>query len=330
MKNIIPIIISAIILTNAFGVVALPVNEGKNIVTKPSSIPGNHFCFMIHGLRIRSYRVHVPPSYDGETEVPLVILLHGGGLSSSTISKRSDMDEKSDEEGFIAVYPNGTEGFLISFLHRLILKENRGLQWNMHGVVINRPYLLRIDDVGFINAIIETMKEEYSINSSRIYLGGFSQGAILSYYAGSILSDKIAAIGPLAGTIGVKRLVFSRKVPKPENPLPVIIFHGLKDKDVPYDDADPVWKAFSVNESVDFWVKHNNCNQTPTITESGNITIRTYSNGTDDSEVVLYTVNNGEHWWFGGSWDGDKYYDPYQEISATDLMWDFFERHPKK
>lgn len=317
LSAIIILILFAAIFTQAIGINDASTDSGSNELR-----------IMRHGLRLRSYLVHVPPSYDGKTEVPLVILLHGGGLSGWTISKRSDMNNKSDEEGFIAVYPNGTEGLLVSFLHRLIYKEPRGLSWNM-GVVFNRPYLLRIDDVGFIDSIIEMMQYDYEINSSRIYLGGFSQGAILSYYAGSILSDKIAAIGPLAGTIGVKGGFFPKTIPEPENPLSVIIFHGLKDKAVPYDDPASGWKAISVNESVDFWVEHNDCNRTPIITEFGNITVRTYSNGTNGSEVVLYTVNNGEHWWFGGSWDGDQYYDPYQEISATDIMWDFFEQHPK-
>ena len=77
------------------------------------------------------------------------------------------------------------------------------------------------------------------------------------------------------------------------------------------------WLYFiSVNESVSFWVEHNNCDPIPqiNISENGRIIKRTYTNGSDNSEVVLVTHVDGGHTW----------------LSATDLMWEFFEQHPKQ
>ena len=59
--------------------------------------------------------------------------------------------------------------------------------------------------------------------------------------------------------------------------------------------------------------------------------VRTYGKGRDDSEVILYTIKGGGHAWPGGvkgKWKGAP--EPTREISATDLMWEFFERHPKR
>ncbi|MCK4366034.1 MAG: hypothetical protein KAW45_08275 [Thermoplasmatales archaeon] len=307
--------------------------DGNDIIVKDKQPVLNDIQkrFMLHNLRIRSYYIHVPPSYDGNTEVPLVILLHGGGSRGDIISIKTEMNEKADEEGFIAIYPNGAQGFLFPILNRLIYGRWILRNWNA-GYIGGVSYLFKVDDVGFINSIIERMQKLYNINSSRIYVTGFSLGAIMTYYVGAKLSNKIAAIAPHSGSIGINKYKFlpSWIIPKPENPLPVIIFHGLKDENVPYEGGDSEGSVISVNESVEFWVNHNNCsNLTVNVSENENVTTRKYTNGTDGAEVFLYTVNNGEHWWFGGTWIDENNCDPYQEISATDLMWEFFVRHPK-
>ena len=108
-----------------------------------------------------------------------------------------------------------------------------------------------------------------------------------------------------------------------KNPVSVITFHGTNDSNIPYDGSSIF---VSVNESISFWVEHNGCNLEPeiNISESGRIIKRTYINGTNYTEVVLYTTVGGGHWWPGSNDD------LIQEISATDCIWDFFENHPKK
>ena len=148
----------------------------------------------------------------------------------------------------------------------------------------------------------------------------------MTYRLGVELSDTVAAIAPVSGSIGGKAYWDGSNtlytIPPPEHPVPVIIFHGKKDANVPYNGG--MW-FLSVNKSVSFWVEHNQCDLIPQIevSENGNIIRKTYANGTNGSEVVLYTVVDGVHAWFGS---------PYFpcEISATELMWEFFEAHPKQ
>ena len=104
----------------------------------------------------------------------------------------------------------------------------------------------------------------------------------------------------------------------------------MNDSGVFYDSGwNGEWYFFSVNESVSFWVEHNQCDSTPKIeiSESGNIIKKTYANGSGGSEVVVYTVVDGVHGWFGAP---DLPYKYPCEISATDLIWEFFESHPKQ
>jgi poly(3-hydroxybutyrate) depolymerase len=93
----------------------------------------------------------------------------------------------------------------------------------------------------------------------------------------------------------------------------------------------------SVNESVSFWVEHNNCNHIPKIetSASGNIIKQTYANGTNGLEVLFYKTIDGDHWWPGNAFTDPTntsawLVDTIQEISATDLIWEFFEKHSKE
>ena len=87
------------------------------------------------------------------------------------------------------------------------------------------------------SALIDKMKQDYTINSSRIYVTGISDGGFMSYSIGAYLSDTVAAIAPVAGTIGAR---FGEDepfyhIPTPENPVSVIAFHGTNDSLVPYE-----------------------------------------------------------------------------------------------
>jgi polyhydroxybutyrate depolymerase len=288
--------------------------------------------FMIAGkaLRcIRSYWLHVPPNYDGSEPVPLVLVLHGSGkiyfpywfhfLRGSWIEEYSNFSKKADEEGFIVAYPNSKF---------LFCSGNFGYD---HEISDNFCYKL-IDDIGFIEDLIGKMERTYNINSSRIYVTGLSGGAIMSYSIGSHLPEKVAAIAPVAGTIGGNPSggTFNYIKP-PDKPVPAIIFHGTNDTNLPYDGSP---YSVSVNESVSFWVNHTGCDPDPeiNISESGKIIKRTYTNNSNNMEVILYTTVGGGHWWPGSdkNFGIDFFTDTIQEIDATDLIWEFFQRHPKE
>jgi len=286
---------------------------------KSSLSPGDYFRFIIVDERLRSYRFHIPLGYNNETAIPIVFSLHGHGANAWDMRRYTEFDDKSDEEGFVVVYPNG------HFIYKGIIELLLGL-WYGWNFWENQNY--DADDVGYIRTLIEYFQEILNINASRMYITGGSGGACMAYRLGAELSDEIAAIAPLAGSIGgAWGYTPHYMIPTPSNPLPVVVFHGMQDLHVPYFGgwADGVdW--MSVDESISFWVVHNMCNPIPEIetSESGNIITKTYTGGSNGSEVVLYTVVNGGHEWFGSP------YFPPCEISATDLIWDFFEQHPKQ
>lgn len=289
----------------------------------PFCIPNEPLYFIIHDGMIRSYRLHVPSNYDDTLLTPLVLVLHGGGGRSMTMLKKTDFSSLSEKEGFICVYPNGISRF--PFLFR---------SWN-GGYCCGVAFENNIDDVDFIKKLITCVCSQFTIDHKRIYVTGHSNGAIMTYRLGSELSCMIAAIAPVAGSIGGQANTETPPyvIPEPVCPVSVVAFHGLLDENVPYNGGQGnksrgYGSDLSVNESIGFWVTHNKCNPVPEIqiSASGNIVQEIYRRGVNNTEVHLYTIVNGGHGW-PGSDVGDR---PTQEISATEVIWDFFKEHPKK
>lgn len=273
--------------------------------------------------RTRSYIIHIPSNYTDSQPIPLLIALHGGGGNSENMMEKTGFNTLADNEGFIVVYPDGT-GKL----------KNRLLTWNA-GHCCGYALENMVDDVGFIRALIQNLQDTYNIDSKQIFVTGHSNGGMMTYRLGAELSDIIAAIAPVAGTIGGHETENSTLyiIPEPDHPVSVIALHGLLDEHVPYygghgKNSSGTRIDVSVNESIAFWVENNQCNTTPYRyeSESGNIIIDTYSEGQNGVEVTLVTIVNGGHWWPGS----DK--DPYggEEINGADIIWDFFKTHPKQ
>ncbi len=278
---------------------------------------GDHVLSLTAGGRERTYLLHLPPTYDGKKILPLVIVLHGGGGNAPGAVRMSGFSEKADKEGFVVVYPNGSG--------RL---KDRLLTWNS-GNCCGHALDKDVDDVGFIRMLIDELEKTRAIDPKRVYVTGMSNGGMMTYRLGCELSDKIAAIAPVSGALNVENC-------EPVGAVSAIIFHGTADEHVLYNGGEPLKKVDthsrvdkSVSYAVKFWVTHDGCSETPQREERGSIRTEIYSGGKDEAEVVLYTIKSGGHAWPGGQSYllGDT---PTREISATDLMWEFFVRHPKE
>jgi len=269
-----------------------------------------------HDGRVRTYLVHLPASYSKDKTWPLVLVLHGGGGNGEQMAKMTGFSRKADQEGFIAVYPNGTG-----------LWQNRFLTWNA-GNCCAYAYENRIDDVGFIRALIGQLKKDYPVDDRRIYAAGISNGGMMSYRLACGLSDLLAAIGPVAGAQNIDC--------KPAQPVSVIILHGTADLHVLYKGGAPLRMADvrnprvdrPVSEAVAFWVKHNRCREEPSTEKKGMVVIERYGGCSAGTAVTLYTLMEEGHTWPGGTKWAFWADEPSREVSATDVIWEFFKSHP--
>lgn len=272
----------------------------------------------------RTYLVHLPPGYNHSTQAPMVIVLHGGGGNPRNADDMSRMSEEADEEGFIAVFPAGTGAL-----------RDRLLTWN-GGYCCGYALQHDVDDVGFISALIDEMITDYNVDPDRVYATGISNGGIMAYRLGAELPDKIAAIAPVAGSAGGEAVEgIGLFVNRPAGPLSVIIFHGTADAHAPYEGGLPTYEKskgaysyLSVNDSAMLWVDANNCSAVPAVESRGNVTRSTYQGGIDGREVVVVRIDGGGHSWPGGRRGYIGGDDPFMGLSATDVMWEFFEAHP--
>jgi polyhydroxybutyrate depolymerase len=275
---------------------------------------GDHVRPVTVGDQERSYLVHVPPGYDAGRPTPVVLIFHGAGLDADQMVRYCGLNEKSDQAGFIAVYPNGS--------------GMRGLSWNAE-ICCDFAARKHVDDVGFVGAVLDDLEKSLNVDRRRIYATGGSNGAMLCYRLASELSGRIAAIAPVAGTMGSKSC-------HPSRPVSVIHFHGTLDQWIPYKGGVGTRKVTfnSVEETIQAWVRADGCRPQAQITgypdraqDGTTVTRTTYSGGKNGSEVILITIEGGGHSWPGRDWHPELLGKSTKNISANDLIWDFFSKH---
>lgn len=257
----------------------------------------------------REYYLFVPSSYEAGTEVPLVFNFHGRGSTANEQFAYTLLTTLAEEEGFIVVYPNGTlDDTEISF-------------WNVGfpGPTSN------VDDVGFTMAILDRLITEYSIDETRVYSTGMSNGGYFSYKLACEQSDRFAAVASVTGSVVPTELESCN----PERAVPVMQIHGTADLVVPYEGS--LFGA-PIEDLVDFWVDVNDCDPTPAFTEVPDTNSEDgstaehylYANESSGNAVELYKVIGGGHTWPGAVFIIGV---TNQDISANELIWEFFKKH---
>jgi len=250
----------------------------------------------------REYRVHAPPGYDPAVGAPVVLVFHGYLESNDDIENITQMTPEADARGYIAVYPQGLS-----------------TSWNA-GNCCGSSQQLGVDDVGFVNEMLDRIEADYCVDIDRVFSAGFSNGGILSHRLACEMADRIAAIGPVSGPIGVEPCT-------PSRPVPVQHFHGTSDFVVPYNGGG--FTGFtSVADSIAGWVERNGCATTPTVSfDMGDATCETYSSCTENADVILCTLEGGGHQWPGGESAGPGG-TINMDIFASEALLDFFDAHP--
>ena len=280
---------------------------------------------LVKGLQ-RSYLIHLPASYDKSLQWPLVIVLHGGGGEARNMNPLTDFNTLADKEGFIIVYPDAYEH-----------------NWNDGrsdpGI---KSQAENVDDVAFISALIDYLGQDLNIDKKMIYATGISNGAIMSNRLGCELSDKIAAIAPVAGNIPQK----TASTWSPSRAVAVLIINGTEDPLVPYNGGDVSFlslkrgKVISVEDTVKFWVTQDGCPVAPQMeqlphvnpSDTTSTTVERYTGCRDGTEVILYKVNGGGHTWPGGlQYLSENFIGKTsRDFSSTETIWQFFKLHPMK
>ena len=261
---------------------------------------------ILHNEISRDYILYIPENLP--TNAPLVVVSHGYTSSAKTMMSYSGMNKVADEEKFLVVYPQGT-------------KDQRGN--NFFNVGYEFHASSKVDDLGFIKALVTKLTEDYQVNPNHIFATGMSNGGDLSYFLACYASDMFQAVAPIAGTM----MQTTIETCKPQKGMPIFAVHGKADE-VTYFDGDMAnrdkWGPYpGIPAVIEHWVDVNAVEISKQV-DLDNITNFTASNEalsfdrylskTSDHEVWLYIHSGGHDW-------------SLKELDTSSEIWSFFTRY---
>ena len=270
------------------------------VPTEKYQTPGDYAEFITVDGFERWFLVHIPPGYQPGVQMPLVVNLHGAGGDAFSQQKVSGVNAKADEAGFIAVHP-----------------QAMGEKPIWYGPF---PGLPGQPDRDFFRELLAHLQREISIDPARIYATGISNGGTMANGLGCYMSETFAAIAPVSGGhTAFWECEMSR-------PVSVLVIHGTSDQVIPYhgrgDEVPPV------REWVEAWAERNGCDAEPVVAYPYTDKVETWEHCDAGVVVALHTREGGGHVW-PGSELGEMLEGASSTMDATDVIWAFFEAHPR-
>jgi polyhydroxybutyrate depolymerase len=259
---------------------------------------------------------------------------------NGNLSNPACLDRLADCEGFITVYPTGTSDPTIPRMHTFNAGGGYAGYQCVSGVACSR----NVDDYRYFTDLLDNLEKNFTIDPARIYLTGLSNGAAMSHRLACEISDRIAAIAPIAGGNQYAALDYCSTT----RAVPVLEIHGTTDPCWPYKGGQQTCAGFltpqgfggfvAIPDTVVAWAALNKCQPTPTVEnlpdaaplDGTSVTRMTYQGCANGGDVVHLRINGGGHTWPGGSsaLPLTTVGKLSQEFNANKVIWEFFKAHP--
>jgi poly(3-hydroxybutyrate) depolymerase len=316
----------------------------------------------------RTFMVRLPKGYDSQRHYPVVILLHGMNQDTDDMERLTRFGELADKDGIIAVYPlalHGRWNVGVQPPERRPMSmgpgggRRRGSYPGGGGYPgggypgggggypggggggyprggqqpQNAPSSERraapADDIGFFNQMLDQLATKFSVDTSRIYAAGLSEGGFMSLRMGCAMSDRIAAIATVGAAMPKTMICV------PTRPVGLVMINGTSDPVVPYGggtEHNLSLATISAEDSAKTWARNDRCAEKPERSklaehEKGGMETKvdTYSGCQQNAQVVLYSVKGA-----GNTWPGGERYEPEnsigktsQDLNANEVIWNF-------
>jgi polyhydroxybutyrate depolymerase len=259
----------------------------------------------------RRYLVYTPASYAAQPQkaFPVVFNFHGGGMTMAEQMLYTQMNRAADRHQFIVVYPLG-------------IKHD----WN---VGFGMSYLEGTDDVGFTEALLAKLKQDYRVDGQRVYATGLSRGGFFALRIAAELPQLFAAVASVGGPMPEPVVQHHSKPGK----VGVLLIHGTADQVVAY--GGKAGGYLSAQDTYSYWLKRNGiaageASQRVFDVDAGDGTsVAWIEQGNGEQSVALATIRDGGHTWPGA--------DPFnvglpigvttRDVDANEVIWQFFEKH---
>ncbi len=275
---------------------------GKSAPTSPGS---SVYEEVFSDRLVRTYLLHVPSGYRANSSEALVLSFHGHGSNAAQQERRSGMSLLADQQGFIAVYPQGLVG------------PDGQTGWATGA--LNSP---RVNDVLFVSDLLNHLQSILCIDPLRIYATGFSNGGGMTNVLACTLAGRLAAFAPVSGSYP--------PYPggcHPVRPVPLLEFHGTADRLVPYNGS--ARKRYPpVLTWLQGWATRDGCTTGPTVFyKQANVIGLEWTNCRGNATVIQYRIS-----WEGHTWPHVTFKKPGgtagSSLSASALIRSFFQQHP--
>jgi len=244
----------------------------------------------------RRFVLHVPRGAAPGPR-PLVVVLHGSHQPPQELREWLPMEPIADREGFVVAYPDAIDG-----------------RWN-YGAQPDE----KIDDLGFIDALLERLVSDGIADPARIYVAGISRGALMTwtllcrqpgrFAAAAALSSGMTSVHPASCT--------------PSRLIPILAVAGTADSVQPYDGRAGSPRLLSIPETMTFWRRLHDCaaeTVRPVPHRADGDTTTAYridwSACTRGGPVTLFRIVGGEH--------EPPAKSRGQDIDAAEEVWRFF------
>lgn len=250
---------------------------------------------MIGGMN-RTYQVHAPAGID--RPAGLVLNLHGAGMTGQAQAAATNYNAIADQYGFVVAYPDGID---------LSWADGRGA---------SVPDRQRADDVGFLVALVDRLRQEYGVDAGRVYATGMSAGAFMASRLACERADVFAAVAPVAGSLA------SGFPCAPSRPVSVLAVNGTADPVVPFAGGGMLGRGgpsdiVAPPAMAQRWRDLDGC-PPPADSVQGSVHRFAAAGCAGGTEVVFVQIDGGAHVWPGG---------PFAPFDASQASAQFFATH---
>lgn len=250
----------------------------------------------------RTFSLYLPSAYDHENgdPLPLLIALHPSGGRAATMAVITGFNAIAEREGFIVLYPEGPGGY-----------------WDYGaGTPEWESVTDQRDDPGFLMFLINAMLEEMNVDSQRVYVAGYSNGARMAFRLACGMGDQLAGVAAVSATIS------DEVTADCEHQTAIFYAHGTADAVTPWDGkplyigSTQISNALSAPDTVAFWVEQNGCESEPVelIPHTEDQIVGTERYCSDAHEVLFHPIHDGLHEWF-----------TLDDFDISEAIWAFFE-----
>ncbi len=229
----------------------------------------------------RFFELYTPSSASADASMPLVIAFHGAGDSGPGFQEFARLDREADNRNFLVAYPSAS-----------------GPNW-AEGCNCTRPDIDGVDDVGFVDELIERVDQDFNVDTSKIYAIGYSQGALFTHRLACERSDVFAGSAMVAGMMSIPVATIC----DPTGRQDIMMMHGENDDVLPWTGVPSgLYATLSVLDTFFFWRSVSDCTevgiaQETKTTHSVSRTVRTVSSCREGSKLRLDEIRQGGHQW---------------------------------